>query len=98
MARVEEEKLLENKTWLARIEIDKKKKKELVKRLEKVKKFIDKLLEAEVEEIEPLYHPLEDTGYLREDRPDKSMSRDKIYKNVAKTEGGYIVAPRTVEE
>ncbi len=95
---MEEEKLLEHISWLARIEIGEEEKRELVKRLEKVKKFIDKLLEAEVEDIEPLYHPLEDTGYLREDKPTKSIARDKVYKNATKVEEGYIVAPRTMEE
>ncbi len=84
--------------WLSRLRLDDAEAKELQKRLDSMRKLIDKLLAAPTTDVEPLYHPLEAEGKLRDDTPAPGLSRDEALSNAAKTEKGYVVAPRTVEE
>jgi len=73
---------------------------EFARLIKSVKNIIDKLLEADVEDVQPLYHPLEVEGYARSDsvKEDSNVDRDIMLSNAARRENGYVVAPRTVEE
>lgn len=84
--------------WLARIELGEEEVEEFRRLVRSVRKLIDKLLEANVEGLEPLYHPLEQEGLAREDKPLRGMGREEALMNAARVERGYVVAPRTVEE
>ncbi|ABM80960.1 Asp-tRNA(Asn)/Glu-tRNA(Gln) amidotransferase subunit GatC [Hyperthermus butylicus] len=84
--------------WLARIQLSDEEV-ELFKRLvNSAMKLINKLLEAPVEDVEPLYHALDKEGLLRSDKPSIHLDRERVLANAAKSQEGYIVAPRTVEE
>jgi aspartyl-tRNA(Asn)/glutamyl-tRNA(Gln) amidotransferase subunit C len=85
--------------WLARIELDEDEVEEFKRLISSVRSLVDKLLEANVEGVEPLFHPLDVEGVKREDKPSGAMlDREKVLMNAARSENGYIVAPRTVEE
>ncbi len=84
--------------WLARLSLSKDEEEELKRRLVKARQLIDRVLEAEVEGVEPLYHPHGMEGRLREDEPLPSLDRGDALLNASRTEDGYIVGPRTVEE
>ena len=92
------DRLLRHLAWLARIEVSPEEERVLARRLEKARRVIDRVLEAPVDEVEPLYHAAGVEGPLREDEPRPSMDREAMLANAAKTENGYVVAPRTVEE
>jgi len=85
--------------WLARIELAENEAQDLRRRIEGAMRIISKLLEADTEGLEPLYHPREEASYLRPDeaRPPKT-SREKMLGNAARVENGFIVAPRTIED
>ena len=89
---------IRNVAWLSRISLDEEEAEELRKRIIKARKLIDVLLKAQLEGIEPLYHPIDKEGLLRADKPSKSLDNKAALLNAAKTEKGFIVAPRTVEE
>jgi aspartyl-tRNA(Asn)/glutamyl-tRNA(Gln) amidotransferase subunit C len=85
--------------WLARIELSEGEIEKFKRLIKAVRSLVDKLLEANVENVEPLYHPLEVEGVKREDKPSGGMmDREKALMNAARTEKGYIVAPRTIEQ
>ncbi len=90
--------------WLTRIKLSDDEAAKIKKRIEAAKKIVDRLLEAEVEHIEPLYHPQEGVaGYLRRDEATVSSDkcrerREKMLSNASRLEKGFIVAPRTVED
>ncbi|BES81482.1 Asp-tRNA(Asn)/Glu-tRNA(Gln) amidotransferase subunit GatC [Pyrodictium abyssi] len=89
---------IRNLAWLSRISLDEEEAEELKRRTMKARKLIDVLLEARLEGVEPLYHPIDKEGLLRADEPSKSLDSEAALLNAAKTEKGFIVAPRTVEE
>jgi len=89
---------VEHLAWLSRIELSEEERERLRARLEKARRIVDRILEAPVEGVEPLFHAAEAEGRLREDEPRAGLSREEALLNAAKTEEGYIVAPRTVEE
>lgn len=95
---MEESTDIRNLAWLSRISLDEEEAKELKRRIMKARKLIDVLLEARLEGVEPLYHPIDKEGLLRVDEPSKSLDNEAALLNAAKTEKGFIVAPRTVEE
>jgi len=85
--------------WLARIELSEDEVEEFRRLIRAVRGLVDRLLKADVEGVEPLYHPLEVEGVKHEDKPSgRMMDREKVLMNAARNEKGYIVAPRTVEE
>ena len=85
--------------WLSRLELSEEEARELKRRLNAMRTLIDRLLNADTENVEPLYHPNEDeAGKLRDDVPGTGLERDYALLNAAKIEKGYVVAPRTVED
>lgn len=84
--------------WLARIELTEEEAKELEERIRRARILIDRLLEAPVEGVEPLYHAAGTEGRLREDAPMPGLRREEALANAARSEKGFFVAPRTVEE
>jgi aspartyl-tRNA(Asn)/glutamyl-tRNA(Gln) amidotransferase subunit C len=86
--------------WLSRIALNDDTRRRIAERMSAVRKIVDKLLQANVEGIEPLYHPQEgQAGFLRKDEPSKrDFDLNTALEDAARTEEGFIVAPRTVEE
>lgn len=90
---------LRHLAWLAMLEVDEAEREELERRLEAAARIVDKLLEARVEGYEPLYHPVEEEGLLRSDEvSEPRFDKSTALANAGATEGGYVVAPRTVSE
>ncbi|KSW12216.1 hypothetical protein CF15_05525 [Pyrodictium occultum] len=92
-----EDMSLEKLAWLSRISLGEEAE-ELRRRIERARRLIDKLLEARLEGVEPLYHSTGSEGLLREDKPSGSLDRERALLNAARVEKGFVVAPRTVEE
>jgi aspartyl-tRNA(Asn)/glutamyl-tRNA(Gln) amidotransferase subunit C len=92
------EELIRHLAWLSRLELREEEEHLLARRLEAARRVIDRLLEADVADVEPLFHPSEREGRLREDKPQPGLQREEALANAAKVERGYVVAPRTVEE
>ncbi len=90
--------LIKHLSWLSRINVSEEEADELKQRIEAVKRLIDRLLEARVEDVEPLYHPHDKQGLVRPDTPEESLRQEDALLNPAKTENGFIVGPRTVED
>ena len=90
--------LIRHLSWLSRIRVSGEEADELMQRIKAVRRLIDKLLEARVEGVEPLYHPHDKQGIVRPDTPGNSLRQEDALLNSAKTVNGFIVGPRTVED
>jgi len=90
--------LLSHLMWLARLELTDEEKKRIIMDLHNIIEFINKLFEIEVEDVEPLYHPLDKEGLLRDDIPKEHLRQEEVLVNAAAFENGYVKAPRTIEE
>jgi len=92
------DELISHLMWLARLELTDEEKKRIAIDLHNIVEFINKLFEVKVEGVEPLYHPLDKEGLLRDDIPREHLRREEVLVNAAASENGYVKAPRTVEE
>jgi len=92
------DELLDHLTWLTRLELTDEEKKRIIADLQNIVEFINKLFEAKVEDVEPLYHPLDKEGLLRDDIPKEHLRQEDVHMNAAASEKGYVKAPRTIEE
>ncbi|MET1101974.1 MAG: Asp-tRNA(Asn)/Glu-tRNA(Gln) amidotransferase subunit GatC [Pyrodictiaceae archaeon] len=92
------ESLIEHLARLARLELSEEEKKRISRGIEAMRRFIDTILDADVDYIEPLYHPLESKGFYRRDEPRPGLSREDALLNVSESEKGFVKAPRTIED
>ncbi len=90
---------IEHLSWLARISVSEEEKDTLARRIKAAKRLVDKLLEAPVEQAEPLFHPLDTEGRLRDDTPrEVSFELKQALDNASRIERNYVVGPRVVQD
>lgn len=82
---------------LARLQIDDRDSEELSRRLNDILNMVDQLQQADVDEVEPLSHPLDVSQPLRADRVDEQDLRDKVLPLAPASEGGCFLVPRVIE-
>ena len=90
--------LVKHLAWLARLRVSEDEAEEVLRDIEALRSLIERVLEAPVEGVEPLYHPLDLQSPLREDEPRPGLSQEEALLNAAAAEKGFFRAPRTVEE
>ncbi len=90
-------KKLDHLAWLARVKISDEEASKLFEELNELKALVDKILETRVDDVPPLYHPLDIKGRLRRDKPEESLGKRALELNV-KLEKGFVKAPRTIED
>ncbi len=89
--------LIEKLERLALITLNEKERERVKNDVKQILQFFDKINEANLEDVEPLFHPLS-MGKLRKDEPSQGLDRDEALKNVKRKDNGYIVGPRTYGE
>lgn len=82
---------------LARLQIGDRDSEELSRRLNDILNMVDQLQQADVDEVEPLSHPLDVSQPLRADRVDEQDLRDKVLPLAPASEGGCFLVPRVIE-
>ncbi len=84
---------------LAKLDVSGEEAKRITREIEQLVSLVEKLLSAEVDEYEPLYHPVVGKiGALREDEAKPGLGQGEALMNAAGTEKGFFVAPRTIED
>ena len=82
---------------LARIELTPEEEQRLAPQLVEVVKYIDKLNELDVSEVEPTAHAAPLSNVMREDEPRESLSQEEALRNAPKTGKGLFHVPKIVE-
>ena len=82
---------------LARIELTPEEEQRLAPQLVEVVKYIDKLNELDVSEVEPTAHATPLSNVMREDEPRESLSQEEALRNAPKTGNGLFYVPKIVE-
>lgn len=82
---------------LARMELQSKELEKLSQQLQHILDFIDKLKEANVENIQPVSHILPINNVLREDMPKDSLTSEEALKNAPGREGNFFAVPKVIE-
>jgi aspartyl-tRNA(Asn)/glutamyl-tRNA(Gln) amidotransferase subunit C len=88
--------LVENLCKLACLEFDAAGKQEIKKDLQKMIGFVEKLNELDLRGVEPLLYMGEESDVLRDDIPEKPLSRADALKNAPKADELYFKVPQVV--
>ena len=90
---------IEKLAALSLIKISEHEKEILKKEIEILNKLIKKIMSApNIDNMPPLYHPLDVEGAKREDKVSLVKSQKNWAQSALEVEDGFIKAPRTLEE
>jgi aspartyl-tRNA(Asn)/glutamyl-tRNA(Gln) amidotransferase subunit C len=92
-----DKKIVEGVAHLARIELRPDELGKLSGQLEHILQFIDKLKEANVENVAPASHAIATSNVLREDSPRGSLPVEKALANAPSKKGNFFVVPKVIE-
>ena len=90
-------KVVARAAHLARLRVDDSETAELPPRLNDILGMVDQLQQADVDQVEPLAHPLEVSQPLRDDRVTEPDVRDKVLPLAPASEDGCFLVPRVIE-
>ncbi|MAD70361.1 MAG: Asp-tRNA(Asn)/Glu-tRNA(Gln) amidotransferase GatCAB subunit C [Alcanivorax sp.] len=90
-------KVVARAAHLARLRVDDSETAELSTRLNDILGMVDQLQQADVDQVEPLAHPLEVSQPLRDDRVTEPDVRDKVLPLAPASEDGCFLVPRVIE-
>lgn len=81
---------------LAKLEFDASAKEEIIKDLNRVLKFVDKLNELDTENVEPLTYLTDETNILRKDEVIQTISQKEALSNAPQKDSDYIIVPKVL--
>ena len=83
---------------LARLEFENEAKQEIIKDMNNMLSFIDKLNELDTQNIEPLIYMSDEVNVLREDDVRHEITQDEALKNAPKKDSDYFKVPKVLEK
>jgi len=92
-----DKKTVEKMAHLARLEFKDKDEQAIIKDLNKILDWMEKLKELNTEGIEPLTHLSPETNVMREDEPDNKVSHQQGLKNAPKKDSDYFRVPKVLD-
>ncbi len=78
---------------LARLRLDEEARARLVREMDAILGYMDKLNELNTEGVEPMMHALEMTNVFRDDVVGESMPRDLALETAPQHDGAYFIVP-----
>ena len=90
---------VEHVAKLARLHLGEKEKEKFTQQLDKILKFMDKLNELDTKNVKPLAHIMPLKNVWRQDRKEKSLSREEILFNAPEMDksGKFFKVPKVIE-
>ena len=88
---------LEKIAHLSRLYFNKKDETKMLKSLNDIIGWVDKLSEVDTSNIEPLTHMTEETNIFRDDTKVENLDREEGLKNAPQQNGEYFKVPRVLE-
>jgi aspartyl-tRNA(Asn)/glutamyl-tRNA(Gln) amidotransferase subunit C len=83
---------------LARLEFDADAKEQMIKDMNNMLTFIDKLNELDTTNVEPLIYMSDEVNVLREDEVKQTITQQEALKNAPKHDSDYFKVPRMIEK
>jgi len=83
---------------LAKLEFDEEGKKEIIKDLNRIVEFVEKLSEIDTSDVEPLIYMSEDTNIMRDDVVKQEITQQEALKNVPVKDSDYIKVPKVIDK
>ena len=83
---------------LAKLEFDKNARKDILKDLNKILAFVEKLNEMDTEDVEPLIYITEEVNVLRKVEVTHQITKEEALMNVPIHDSDYIKVPKFVKK
>lgn len=83
---------------LARLEFENEAKEQIVKDMNNMLAFVDKLSELDTSNVEPLIYMSDEVNVLREDEIKPEITQQEALKNAPKHDSDYFKVPRMIEK
>ncbi len=81
---------------LARLEYENEAKEEIIKDMNNMLSFVEKLNELDTSNIEPLIYMSEEVNVIREDEIEHDISQDEALKNAPQHDSDYFKVPKVI--
>ncbi len=83
---------------LARLEFENEAKEQIIKDMNNMLSFIDKLNEIDTSNVEPLIYMSDELNVLRDDEVKQEITQAEALKNAPKHDSDYFKVPRVIEK
>jgi len=80
----------------ARLNLTESEIKEFIPQFNEILKYFEQLSKVNTDKVNPSFHPIEIKNALREDIPQKSVSKEEILKNSFHKKNGYFLGPKAL--
>ena len=91
-------KTVDHIAHLARLEFNEKDKEEIIKDMNNMLSFVEKLNEIDTENVDPLVYITDEEATLRDDVAKIEMSKVEALMNAPKKDSDYFKVPKVVEK
>ncbi|TXI83390.1 MAG: Asp-tRNA(Asn)/Glu-tRNA(Gln) amidotransferase subunit GatC [Crocinitomicaceae bacterium] len=92
------EEIVDHIAHLARLEFEGDKKQAILKDMENIISFMDKLSEVDTDNVEPLIFMNDEHNKLREDVAKVTVTQDEALKNAPKKDSDYFRIPKVLDK
>ena len=82
---------------LARLEFEAEAKTEIIKDMNNMLKFVEKLNELNTDSIQPLIYMTEESNVMREDEPKVTLTQKEALKNAPKHDSDYFKVSKVID-
>ncbi|MDP2385042.1 MAG: Asp-tRNA(Asn)/Glu-tRNA(Gln) amidotransferase subunit GatC [Bacteroidota bacterium] len=82
---------------LARLEFEAEAKTEIIKDMNNMLKFVEKLNELNTDNVQPLIYMTEESNVMREDEPKVTLTQDEALKNAPKHDSDYFKVSKVID-
>ncbi len=90
--------LVENISNLSKLKFDSIKKKQIIKDLNKIVQFIDKLSEIDTKNVDPLTYLTQEINATRKDIVSNELTQNLALKNGPKKDSDYFKVPKVISQ
>ena len=92
------EKMVDKLAKLSKLEFNEQEKSSILKDMNKMLAFIEKLNELDTDDVEPLIHMTNEVNILRDDVAENSISREEALKNAPAKDSTYFKIPKVLNK
>lgn len=90
--------LIDKLSELARLEFDEQSKEEIKKDLTNIIRFVEKLNELDLSNVEPLIYITDEKNILRADKSEQTITKAEALSNVPLKDSDYIKVPKVIKK
>lgn len=83
---------------LARLEFENEAKEQIIKDMNNMLTFVEKLNELDTSKVEPLIYMSDEVNVLREDEVKQEITQDEALKNAPKKDSDYFKVPKVIDK